>query len=780
MEGLLSDVLVAVVNGVEYRGSLAEVLDYTDVSYYIDDEGESDPTGYHLLYQDLQRTNGSAAQLDIQRWRLYKGFYERFKREVTLGLAEVQSCLPLKEELESIVNLPVDEQGIGDYGSDWELTGPVSARQVGDFMRLVSVECGAGFSAADSVAIAEGLRTYFDEDQGNVLEFIDASDLTRDPLETVNGILQGYGCGLEGLATGNPVYCERDTAILRMIPTMMSGNTLVTPGAIPGAAGLDAFALLPVDDPSKASGTGCDYTWTCQLGSDQLSALQQLYDLTDGSNWLWEDESWRWDLDGDGLIDNTSARRLDGISCDCATQSKVTSVSLFSHGLKTQIGINGLHDWDRVSHLTDLVSLTLSDNELTGFIDEFDLTSQRNLQYLSVSNNFLEGDIAQWDISQLDSLKRVSFEFNFISGDISGWDISNLSKLENLWAWSNRLEGNLGEWTAIQHKPNLISIFLQFNYLTGDLSHWDFSTLSGLKVLYVTNNQLFGDLSGWDHVTGLNELVNIRLSVNHLTGNLSLFNASNFPKMRSIGFSTNAFTFSDLLAVDGIPTFSYSPQQKVDLVRGYHPSVGRTFELEALVDREVSPSCEYTWYKDGMQVTNGVNDGVYTISSFSENDKGVYHYTIRHAGLPNLTLMSRPIYVGVGDFVTPCLAYGVADDFTIDLDLNEEVRVCMAKQQERLDTLVHYVRERLIDAKLTEIYQNYRSNCMDNVREQVSYRYAPKEYHYTLYYYDQAGDLVQTVPPEGVHPLSDASVQAFLRTGTGADPLHEQRTRLPL
>lgn len=27
------------------------------------------------------------------------------------------------------------------------------------------------------------------------------------------------------------------------------------------------------------------------------------------------------------------------------------------------------------------------------------------------------------------------------------------------------------------------------------------------------------------------------------------------------------------------------------------------------------------------------------------------------------------------------------------------------------------------------------------------------EYHYTLYYYDQAGNLIKTVPPEGVNPL---------------------------
>ncbi len=31
------------------------------------------------------------------------------------------------------------------------------------------------------------------------------------------------------------------------------------------------------------------------------------------------------------------------------------------------------------------------------------------------------------------------------------------------------------------------------------------------------------------------------------------------------------------------------------------------------------------------------------------------------------------------------------------------------------------------------------------------------EYHYTLYYYDQAGNLVKTISPEGVKPNRDAT-----------------------
>lgn len=42
---------------------------------------------------------------------------------------------------------------------------------------------------------------------------------------------------------------------------------------------------------------------------------------------------------------------------------------------------------------------------------------------------------------------------------------------------------------------------------------------------------------------------------------------------------------------------------------------------------------------------------------------------------------------------------------------------------------------------------------------------APQQiYHYTLYYYDQAGQLIRTIPPEGVVPLTDAEVEDVVYT----------------
>ncbi len=57
----------------------------------------------------------------------------------------------------------------------------------------------------------------------------------------------------------------------------------------------------------------------------------------------------------------------------------------------------------------------------------------------------------------------------------------------------------------------------------------------------------------------------------------------------------------------------------------------------------------------------------------------------------------------------------------------------------------------------------YREKCMAaKDLESFTVTYQQSEYHYTLYYYDQAGNLVKTVPPVGVQPLN-ASQQATVK-----------------
>jgi RHS repeat-associated protein len=74
----------------------------------------------------------------------------------------------------------------------------------------------------------------------------------------------------------------------------------------------------------------------------------------------------------------------------------------------------------------------------------------------------------------------------------------------------------------------------------------------------------------------------------------------------------------------------------------------------------------------------------------------------------------------------------------------------------------------------TYVEATHYGNCLDPqlFKEAFSYQALPGEYHFTLRYYDQASDLVETVPPAGVHPLSDTDANNLESGAPVADPHH--------
>ncbi|SFN33738.1 RHS repeat-associated core domain-containing protein [Chitinophaga sp. YR627] len=96
-------------------------------------------------------------------------------------------------------------------------------------------------------------------------------------------------------------------------------------------------------------------------------------------------------------------------------------------------------------------------------------------------------------------------------------------------------------------------------------------------------------------------------------------------------------------------------------------------------------------------------------------------------------------------------------------------------------------------SKGTELFNAYRDSIMNSfdkafidssmnggLREIFTVSYKTSEYHYTLYYYDRAGNLIKTVPPAGVVVNRTAawlnSVKAARRAGTERLPAHTMLT----
>ena len=63
-----------------------------------------------------------------------------------------------------------------------------------------------------------------------------------------------------------------------------------------------------------------------------------------------------------------------------------------------------------------------------------------------------------------------------------------------------------------------------------------------------------------------------------------------------------------------------------------------------------------------------------------------------------------------------------------------------------------------------EFREAYLNACMQPQDEAFSMAFNTKEHHYTLYYYDKVGNLVKTIPPQGVTPISDENTLDLIKT----------------
>ena len=68
------------------------------------------------------------------------------------------------------------------------------------------------------------------------------------------------------------------------------------------------------------------------------------------------------------------------------------------------------------------------------------------------------------------------------------------------------------------------------------------------------------------------------------------------------------------------------------------------------------------------------------------------------------------------------------------------------------DTISFY---HALDSLVAEHRAIYASHCMRNLQESLTIIDSSSEFLYTLYYYDQADNLIKTVPPEGVHVIDN-------------------------
>ncbi|MBO9702031.1 MAG: choice-of-anchor L domain-containing protein, partial [Sporocytophaga sp.] len=94
--------------------------------------------------------------------------------------------------------------------------------------------------------------------------------------------------------------------------------------------------------------------------------------------------------------------------------------------------------------------------------------------------------------------------------------------------------------------------------------------------------------------------------------------------------------------------------------------------------------------------------------------------------------------------------------------------------KELINTAIYNARQKyttyIADVK-TSFQTKYIDKCLSSY-EDFGVKYGDKEHHYTLYYYDQAGNLVRTVPPAGVKKITSQTSLAQIKV----DRKNNQRT----
>ncbi len=166
-------------------------------------------------------------------------------------------------------------------------------------------------------------------------------------------------------------------------------------------------------------------------------------------------------------------------------------------------------------------------------------------------------------------------------------------------------------------------------------------------------------------------------------------------------------------------------------------------------------TADYLYYLESFNITSPDDDYYLSIGEFTLTDLGMgytdlqsvidlYETYVAIAGNEDVTWSSyvNTVYMAANTVCPPAPLYR---------EINFEIEFPCEQFTANVDT-INAMNDYATYLANTEAMfrQRYIEQAVANVIENFEATYPDKEYHYTLYYYDQAGNLVQTVPPKGV------------------------------
>ncbi|MBT1699185.1 hypothetical protein KK083_19975 [Fulvivirgaceae bacterium PWU4] len=405
---------------------------------------------------------------------------------------------------------------------------------------------------------------------------------------------------------------------------------------------------------------------------------------------------------------------------------------------------------DSLGYATSLNTLYLSDNRLKDSIPET-FGNLRSLQYFYIQNNKLGGRLPK-SLGKMTSLTFFYFYTNKIKGAIPE-SFGKLGSLQYFIGYDNLLEKLPDSLGYVS--PSLTQLDLHHNKLKG-------------RVPASWNRIRFGS---------------IRFDDNQLSGHIPHRRIDQYTP--NVNFNNNKFTFSDIIDIkrsyDSLEWHSqlnYSPQDTVDVPKSLTAKVTQSLTLIADVDRNTNPPSTFQWYKSvnggyNGAVAVGTPGPVVAINNIAEADDGnTYFYRIINpAGAPGLTLYSdlQRLTVIKPKTISLCTEFDqnnkTIDLFTFKVSWDSVMANCIKNARLEQEILQQYAVEKLIEEEMSTFYNKFRTNCFERASENLKYSYRNIEHHYTLHYYDQAGNLVQTVPPQGVRLLDQNQISVVMSGG---------------
>jgi len=751
---------------------IQEVLNPLNPFYYIDDQGNptnSTSIGYHVLYYELMKQNPPdyVAQLDNQRWSLFRGFYLEAKRKTKLNMpAYSTDCARAKEELERTDKLPLTEDGVNNWADGIKLKA-VTDEQINMIYYLLTISCNPtvplNFSPQDASDIKTNLRIYLTNSANNFYGLILKNDLAIDgnnqiiniSLRAIDTILKKYsGCesALSSAAVDDPLVCQTYKTINFPIPAQLP-NLVVNPGVNP----------TPTCTPFITN-NGCYDGWSAQSGAPQVVEP--------------------------GVI------QLSGQRCNIDSKAVGGSITL----------PGGLVPGKKYKFSVTYRALTQNDKVYCEFFNN-DGYRRADGSIFKLGESILP--VIQPCPAQSPSFNSNSQDSNILPNVIfnpcpdpgavrpspvlvNGVTTNNVWMKESVPLASSPQQWATDEiiFTATENSTNFVftTIPNTGNRLDGDgnnLTTW------GTNGTFSNGNDgSIPEMFSGTNTSGTIQSASYRTSAPSLSivntagpqakgGMLLRFNAI-AGRMQASKFYIEAWVRTPASSISSNPNallYITTPHPDWEIVEQnlvpFCNTIGFSWtQLYLTIARR--PGVGAVPLPDFFSISTTMKDSeaLLNTGSLLVDDIKVFDGKIYNTGATQSIdikdVIIKEQYDSTRTFCIEYQAPPVLDYIAL------YKAACMENEVKIKGILAQLAVDKLLETEVSTFSNTYLAQCLEGAKENLKYTFTPKEYHYTLYYYDQAGNLAQTVPPEGVKPLTMGQVNAFPAT---PDPAHKLITR---